>query len=139
MDPRDTGYLLKMINDRLKAKADANLKALDLTFSQSRVLAVLHSKGGMATQKELEDCLEVSHPTIVGIVSRMEQSGYVTTWIDPKVQRSKMVQLTQKANDLETLLGQQINEQEHAMLKGMTPDQVRQLKELLIMVYNNLE
>ena len=68
MPKKDVGYLIKYINDKLKVKADAELKQYNLTLTQSRVFAFLNSCGGQATQKEIEVFLEVSHPTVVGIV-----------------------------------------------------------------------
>ena len=39
MEEKDIGYLIKNINDKLKVKADADLKHSNLTLAQSRVLA----------------------------------------------------------------------------------------------------
>ena len=116
------GYLIKMINDKVKVKADADLSTYELTLSQSRVLTFLKSKDGQATQKEIEEFLEVSHPTVVGIVSRMEQRGYVTTWLDTKQQRSKMVRLTAKAQTIGEELVRMVQEQENTMLQGLTQE-----------------
>ena len=33
-----------------------------------------------ATQKEIAPFLDVAHPTVVGLVSRMEQNVHVTCW-----------------------------------------------------------
>ena len=76
------GYQFKIINDRIKARADADLKTHDLTLTQTRVLGFLAESGGQATQKEIEADLQVSHPTVVGIISRMEQKGFLCTWTD---------------------------------------------------------
>lgn len=54
MSKKDIGYLIKNINDKLKVKADADLKHSKLTLAQSRVLAFLDSQGGRATQKKLK-------------------------------------------------------------------------------------
>lgn len=50
----DVGYLIKRINDKLAARADAELKQFNLTMSQCRVFLYLSSRGGQATQKEIE-------------------------------------------------------------------------------------
>lgn len=139
MFPRGIGYLIKTINDKIKVKADADLNTYELTLSQSRVLTFLSIKSGQATQKEIEEFLEVSHPTVVGIVSRMEQHGYVTTWFDSKQQRSKMVRLTAKAQTIgEELIGM-VQEQEKSMLRGLTQEQVAELTKMLLIIYGNLE
>ena len=64
---QDVGYKLKLITDKLKVRADADLKRHKLTLSQSRVMAFLNKKGGEATPQEIEDNMQVSHPTVVGI------------------------------------------------------------------------
>ena len=62
----DVGYLIKRINDKLAARADAELKQFNLTMSQCRVFLYLSSRDGQATQKEIETFLDVAHPTGLG-------------------------------------------------------------------------
>ena len=71
------GYLMKQIIDKHKVSVDASFKSLNLTLSQARVLKYISDKGGRVAQKSIEDHLGVSHPTVVGIVSRMEKNGYL--------------------------------------------------------------
>ena len=52
------GYQFKIINDRIKVRADADLKTHDLTLTQTRVLGFLTESGGQATQKEIEADLQ---------------------------------------------------------------------------------
>ena len=72
------GYQFKIIDEKIKVRADEDLKRHDLTLMQTRVLGFLAEVGGQATQKEIEDDLEVSHPTVVGLVFRMEQKGFLS-------------------------------------------------------------
>lgn len=109
------------------------------TFTQSRVFAYLQEKGGLATQKEIELFLEVSHPTVVGIVSRMEQNGYVTTWIDSKDKRNKNVKLTKQAEEIGIDMEKNMLENEKRLLAPLTTEEAERLKELLLLIYSNLE
>lgn len=138
MPKKDVGYMIKSINDKLKVKADADLKRYNLTFTQSRVFAYLQENGGQATQKELELFLDVSHPTIVGIVSRMEQNGHLTTWIDRKDKRVKNVKLTKQAEEIGINMEQNMFENEKMLLAPLTDEDARRLKEMLVLIYNNL-
>lgn len=138
MPKKDVGYLIKSINDRLKVKADADLKRYNLTFTQSRVFAYLQEKGGQATQKEIEMFLGVSHPTVVGIVSRMEQNGYLTCWQDED-KRNKNVKLTEKAHSLGMDMEQHMLKTEQKLLAPLSANQAEQLKEMLLQIYNHLE
>lgn len=138
MQTKHIGYLLKNINDKLKVSADQDLKEHELTLAQSRVLAFLNSQNDITTQKEIEDFLEVSHPTVVGIVSRMEQKGHITTWLDPLNRRNKMVQLTPKAKVIGNDMDRMIHAQEAKMLNGLTPEQITGLQQMLTVIYQNL-
>lgn len=138
MPQKNVGYLIKSINDKLKVKADADLKRYNLTFTQSRVFAFLNSRGGQATQKEIEIFLGVAHPTVVGIVSRMEQNGYVTCWPDED-KRNKNVKLTQKAKAIGADMEQNMLENERQLLAPLTTEEAERLKEMLLLLYRNLE
>lgn len=138
MNTTGIGYLIKSINDKLKVKADEEMKGFGLTFSQSRVLGYLNMNGGQATQKEIEDFLEVSHPTVVGIVSRMERSGFLTTWFDTKQQRSKMVALTEKARTVGEDMDAMIQHQESELLEGLSQEDAKTLERILSTIYQNL-
>lgn len=139
MPKRDVGYLVKVINDKLKVNADADLKRYNLTLTQSRVFAFLNDKGGQATQKEIEVFLEVSHPTVVGIVSRMEQNGYVTSWIDGNDKRNKNVKLTKQAEALGMDMEQHILDTEKKLLASLSEEDIAHLRKMLLVIYNNLE
>lgn len=53
MQQLETGVYFKLITDKLRAKADADLKSHGLTMTQSRVLCFLSDHDGEATQKEI--------------------------------------------------------------------------------------
>lgn len=139
MSKKDIGYLIKNINDKLKVKADADLKHSKLTLAQSRVLAFLDSQGGRATQKKIEVFLEVSHPTVVGIISRMEQNGHLRCWVDETDKRNKIVALTEQAKVLGKEMEQRILDNEKKLLASLSEDDIKKLKQMLLTMYNNLE
>ena len=138
MQKRDVGYLIKNISDKLKVKADAELKQYNLTLTQSRVFAYLGRRGGQATQKEIEVFLEVSHPTVVGIVSRMEQNGYVTSW-PSEDGRNKNVKLTSQAEAIGTEMEQRILAKEQALLAPPSLEDQERLREMLLAISKNLD
>jgi DNA-binding MarR family transcriptional regulator len=138
MDVREIGFLIKSINDKIKVSADANLRENGLTFGQCRILGFLHDKGGKATQKEIEDAFGIAHPTVVGLVSRLEKSGYLETWFNPSDGRSKFVGMTDKARLMGEEMEGVIREQEARMTAGLSPDDIGELKRLLSVIYKNL-
>ena len=133
----DVGYLIKSINDKLKVRADAELKQYHLTMSQSRVLVYLRSRGGQATQKEIETFLDVAHPTVVGLVSRMEQNGYVTCW-PCEDGRNKYVKLTPQAEAIDKDMQENMHANEDMLLAPLSPGDRERLRDLLLTVAEHL-
>lgn len=133
----DVGYLIKSINDKLAARADAELKQFNLTMSQCRVFLYLSSRGGQATQKEIEIFLDVAHPTVVGLVSRMEQNGYVTCW-PCEDGRNKYVKLTPQAEAIDKDMQENMHANEEMLLAPLSPEEREQLRDLLLTVAEHL-
>lgn len=132
------GHLIKLIHDKIRVRADADLRAHDLTLAQIRVLKFLDTCDGVATQKEIEAFLGVSHPTVAGIVARMERSGYLCTETDEMDRRNKLVRMTEKARQYGTQMAKAVDEQEAQILAPLTPEQIEALTSMLIMIYENL-
>lgn len=131
-------YLLKIITDKIKIKADTDFKKHNLTLTQSKVLAFLESKNGTATQKEIETFLKCSHPTVVGIVSRMEQNGFLKTSLDFSDKRNKNVSTTEKAKIIHLEIEKVIAQTNKTMLLGFSEKQKKELNDYLLTIYNNL-
>ncbi len=138
MAARQIGYLMKIINDRIKVNADADLKEHNLTLTQSKVLAFLNSQGGQSTQKEIEDFLNVTHPTVVGVVARMELNGFLNSWLDPSDKRNKIVALTDSARSTGLEMEHKIEEFEKKMRSGLSEAQVSEFIATLEHIYRNL-
>lgn len=138
MAARQIGYLMKIINDRIKVNADADLKEHNLTLTQSKVLAFLNSQGGQSTQKEIEDFLNVTHPTVAGVVARMELNGFLNSWLDPSDKRNKIVALTDSARSTGLEMEHKIEEFEKKMRSGLSEAQVSEFIATLEHIYRNL-
>ena len=95
--------------------------------------------GGQANQKEIERDLQVSHPTVVGLVSRMEQKGFLTSWVDPMDRRSKLIRVTEKAVETDREINATVQKQDAMLLRGLTPQQVEILRTCLDQICENLE
>ena len=138
MQQPETGVYFKLITDKLHAKANADLKAHGLTMTHSRVLRFLSDIGGEATQKEIEEFLSVAHPTVVGIVSRLEQNGFITFHPDSVDKRNKVVVLTEKAVQVDREMKEIIRRQDEKLFASLSKEQVKELTFLLQTIYENL-
>lgn len=135
----DIIYLIKTIADKTGAAADADLRRHGLTFSQLRVLGFLHSQGGSTSQREIQRHMETSHPTVVGLVTRLEKNGFVVCYTDKTDRRNKIVSMKEKA----VLLGDELDEERQRaadqQLRGMSDAEKKELFRLLSIMASNME
>jgi DNA-binding MarR family transcriptional regulator len=125
----DLGYLIKQISDKMRA--NAVFRKHGLTYSQVHVLSFVQACGGSATQKEIEIYLDVSHPTIVGLVSRLEKSGFVTSHVDENNRRNKIVCVTKKAQQTRESLEIERQKTERRLEQALGQQEREQLMHLL--------
>lgn len=133
------GYYFKIISDKIKVSADAELKSHGLTLTQSRVLAFINHKGGQAGQKEIEEYLQVSHPTVAGLVSRMEQKGFLVACQDPNDRRTNIVKLTEKAMSVVQEIEAGVRSQDEKLLRSLTDEQIADLRKTLKIIIKDME
>lgn len=138
-EERDIGFLFKQINMQIKKAIDKNLMEYDLTTSQSRVLFFIHFRGEDKTSmKDIEEHMKVTHPTVIGIVKRLEEKGFVTTASDPEDRRVKLVTITQKTTKMIKKLDQGKRKMDEKLLKGFTEQETKELRRLLSLIEDNL-
>ena len=130
--------LLRRIHMTIKGSVDSSLKENDMTFSQSFVLGYIGKCGGKASQKEIQKHLDVSHPTVVGLIKRLENNGFVYCEVDEKDRRNKMVFNTEKAIELRKDMNRKKAEFDARMLKGFSQQESEELERLLGKLYDNI-
>lgn len=135
----DIGFLLKVIQEHLDRHANQLFKPVDLTSSQFRVLKFIRGRGQEpTTQKEIEEHLQVTHPTVTGIVKRLEQKGFVRCEFGGRDRRMKYVYLTEKEAQLFEEMERSRIQMERFIAGGMEEEEIAQLRTLLIKVLENV-
>ena len=134
----EIGGLIKRISIQLRALADFDMKAYDLTWSQVHVLHHLSKHDGTMTQKELEKELGIAHPTMVGLIKRLESKGFIEAGTSETDHRMKIITATDKAHAHKQSMQENMKEKERIMTRGVTPEEEQVLRQCLQTVYQNL-
>lgn len=118
---RDCGPLIKQINDELRKNANNALRGLDMTVAQLEVLDRLdQTPAGQYSLKELEQILHVAQSTAAGIISRLEQKGFVEGFGDTEDRRVKMVRITPAGVECVHTALHHRNDAEERLLSSLT-------------------
>jgi len=133
------GPRLRLLNQAIAQDMDRTVTALDLTGTQSFVLRYLSMhRGEVVYPKNIEKQFCLTHPTVSGILQRLEAKGFITMLPDPADRRCRRVELTEKAEQCQQEIYQHIREMEKRMLAGMSGDEVETLVRLLDQATKNL-
>lgn len=136
---RHLGMRVRILGQLIKQAIDRKLTALDLTGQQSFVLRYLseHEEEPVYA-KDIEKRFNLTHPTVSGIIQRLEAKGFLAAEPDSGDRRCKRVVLTPKARECQKEIWQHIQWVERTMVSGMTPEEEQTLTELLECACENL-
>jgi MarR family transcriptional regulator, repressor for mepA len=134
------GYKFKLINEALIVSVDADLKSSRLTFSQINVLSYLQDEceGKAVNLKSIENYFQLTHPTVIGIVSRLEEKGFVITKNDSNDKRCKLVSVSISASEIWKVVKKHRQKMDSILQKNMSEKEKKQLSTLLDKVLENL-
>ncbi len=133
------GPMMKKISEEFEREINEEIKKYNITLTQSKVVLFLaSSKDHTRTQKELEDWLQVSHPTTVTIVKSMQDKGIIDTYTDAKDKRMKNIKLTWGNDKVYADLVDRANQKETKLLDGFSETEVNQFREYMTRACRNM-
>ena len=139
-DYSDIGFCIKQIHDRLEKQANNAMRSSDLTMMQVSVLLALQESGEKQMfMKELEKSFGIAQSTVAGIVSRLEQKGFVEALGDVADKRVKRVHITAAGEKCCAESACHKEEAEKRLLKDFSEEERRMLHALLEKAARNLE
>ena len=140
--PPDLGRLLGYCGHLTMLYADKCLrqKDLDVTPVQTRALLFLSAHSGQnVNQRELERELRLKPPTVNGIVSRLEEKGYLLRRSSPSDGRVRLLSLTEAGRTLVEAFADAMEDAERFTFSVLSEKEGRLLTELLLRIIDNLE
>ena len=104
----------------------------DLTSSQYKVIKLLYRmENHRAKLVDIERHYSLTHPTAIGLADALEKKGFVTRKPNPLDARSRLIVLTQKADDMQEELETLGDELEDDFTKNLTEAERETLVNLL--------
>ena len=82
--------------------------------------------------------MNVSHPTIVGLVQRLETNGFVKTETDPQDRRNKIVTTTEAAEQFKKELIKNRTKSNKMMLEGISAEDMETAVRVLNRMLENI-
>ena len=118
------------------------LKEYDLTMSQLDVLILVslaNEKKQLNNQRDIEKKLDLTNPTVTGLINRLEAKGLIERHECLQDRRIKYLYVSGKANQINDDMKRIFSQSDTIALKGFNEDEKRELKNYLLRMIENLK
>ena len=133
------GPRIKRISNALDRKRTLDLEDMELTSSQGFILGYLaRHREEAVSPGDLCRHFDLSHPTVTGILQRLEAKGFIVYAEDGTDLRKKRVRATEKALELHHRIVERFLETEELIRGSMSEEELRLLAGLLDRVIANI-
>lgn len=133
------GHLVRILHWCCDQTMTEALNKMDLTASQGRLMAFVAHRGQQPTYaRDVEQALRLTHPTVSGLLSRLEQKGFVELITDPNDRRSKRIVISEKGLACHERMHETIMENESRIVQGFTEEEKALLAQLLQRAIENV-
>ena len=133
------GHLIRILHWYTDQTMTDALEKMDLTAAQGRLMAFVAHRGAQPTYaRDVEAELHLTHPTVSGLLSRLEQKGFVTLQTDPSDRRSKRIVFSEKGLSCHERMHTVIQEHERRIVEGFTPEEQAQFAQYLQRAIDNV-
>ena len=118
------GHLIRILHWCTDQAMTTALEEMDLTAAQGRIMGFLAHQPEPPCPRDIETEFHLSHPTVSGLLSRLEQKGFIKLQTDPDDRRCKRIYIQSKGREclqtmhqtilgIESLLVQDFSEEEN--------------------------
>lgn len=116
----------------------AALASMELTAAQGHIMGFIAHHPQPPCARDIEKAFRLSHPTVSGLLSRLEKKGFVEFRPDAHDHRSKRVYLLPKGRELIETMHRTIDENEACMVRGFTEEEKEQFAHFLLRALENM-
>ena len=127
--------VLHLCTDQVMTQA---LARMDLTSSQGHIMGYLAHRDTPPCSRDIEDHFQLSHPTVSGLLARLEKKGFIQFRPDEVDRRCKRIYILPKGRECIDTMRRTIDEHEQRMVQGFTDEEKAQFAQLLQRAITNM-
>lgn len=132
------GHYIRILHCATDQAMTNALTAMELTAAQGHVMGYITHREQPPCARDIEEAFHLSHPTVSGILSRLEKKGFIEFRPDEADRRCKRIYALPKGLELQETMHRIIQETEAALVQDFTPEEKEQFGNLLTRAIHNL-
>ena len=132
------GHSLRILHWQFDQAVSVALAQMDLTAAQGRIMGFLSHRQTPPCSRDIEEALQLSHPTVSGLLSRLEKKGFIEFRPDEADRRCKRIYVLPKGHACHATIHRIIAETEAKVVEGFTEEEKTQFAALLQRAISNM-
>ena len=117
------GHALRILHWQLDQTVTNALAQMDLTAAQGHIIAFLIHRPDPPCSRDIEEAFQLSHPTVSGLLSRLEKKGFIEFRPDEADRRCKRIYVLPKGHACHETIHRIIAENEAKVVEGFTEEE----------------
>ena len=107
------------------------LARMELTAAQGRIMGYIAHSPHPLCSRDIEEEFRLSHPTVSGLLSRLEKKGFIEFRPDENDRRCKRIFMLAKGRECHDTMHRTIEENEARLVEGFSPEEKEQFRSFL--------
>lgn len=132
------GHLLRVLHSCTDQSMTNALTSMDLTAAQGHIMGFITHRKTPPCSRDIEEAFQLSHPTISGLLSRLEKKGFIEFRTDKNDRRCKRIYILPKGLELNETMHRTILENEERLVQDFTDEEKEQFAQYLLRAINNM-
>ena len=130
---------IKILNTAIERVLNREMAPYGLTYTQATIIGYLFmNQNKEICQKDVEQNLGLTHPTVSSILDRLEEKRLISTVFSQTDRRFKILKLTPQSLVLHQKIHQKIMEISHEIFEGISSEEEQSLFTLISKMKENL-
>ncbi len=136
--PKHYGHFVRILHWCTDQRMTHALAQMDLTASQGPILGFIAHRQTPPCSRDIEEEFRLSHPTVSGLLSRLEKKGFIEFFPDEHDRRCKRIRLLPRGAECMNTMHHTIETAESQMVQGFTDEEKKLFLELLTRAIQNM-
>ena len=132
------GHLLRHLHSCTDQAMTNALTSMDLTAAQGHIMGFITHSERPPCARDIEEAFHLSHPTVSGLLARLEKKGFIEFRADENDRRFKRIYILPKGRELEATMHKTILENEARLVQDFTEEEKELFRQFLRRAIHNM-
>ena len=130
--------MFRLLHCAISQSVTQALGQMELTSAQGRIMGYLAHQKEPPCAKDIEEEFHLSHPTVWGLLSRLEKKQFIQFRPDAQDRRCKRILISPKGWDCNERIFKTILENEERVVRDFSPEEKAQFADFLARAVHNM-